>query len=86
MFSSSPPTSFLLQLLLTPPSSPLHRFASIQACEQQLLQFRGLSGSLCRWLQDQLPSAEANLNTESLQRRVQQLQVRRDAAFRERAV
>uniref|UniRef100_A0A8C4IA69 Microtubule-actin cross-linking factor 1 n=1 Tax=Dicentrarchus labrax TaxID=13489 RepID=A0A8C4IA69_DICLA len=46
------------------------------ACEQQLLQFRGLSGSLLRWLQtaqDQLPSKEANLNTEGLQRRVQQL-------------
>uniref|UniRef100_A0A673B6V0 Microtubule actin crosslinking factor 1 n=1 Tax=Sphaeramia orbicularis TaxID=375764 RepID=A0A673B6V0_9TELE len=52
------------------------RFAAIQACEQQLLQFRGLSGSLLRWLQtaqDQLPSKEANLNTEGLQRRVQQL-------------
>ncbi|XP_072227135.1 microtubule-actin cross-linking factor 1 isoform X13 [Leuresthes tenuis] len=52
------------------------RFAAVQACEQQLLQFRGLSGSLARWLQtaqDQLPSKEANLNTESLQRRVQQL-------------
>ncbi|XP_068566976.1 microtubule-actin cross-linking factor 1 isoform X17 [Cebidichthys violaceus] len=52
------------------------RFAAIQACEQQLLQFRGLSGSLSRWLQtgqDQLPSKEANLNTEGLQRRVQQL-------------
>uniref|UniRef100_A0AAZ1WZY6 Microtubule actin crosslinking factor 1 n=1 Tax=Oreochromis aureus TaxID=47969 RepID=A0AAZ1WZY6_OREAU len=52
------------------------RFAAIQACEQQLLQFRGLSGSLVRWLQtaqDQLPSKEANLNTEGLQRRVQQL-------------
>uniref|UniRef100_A0A673B8L7 Microtubule actin crosslinking factor 1 n=1 Tax=Sphaeramia orbicularis TaxID=375764 RepID=A0A673B8L7_9TELE len=51
-------------------------FAAIQACEQQLLQFRGLSGSLLRWLQtaqDQLPSKEANLNTEGLQRRVQQL-------------
>lgn len=55
-----------------------HRFAAIQACEQQLLQFRGLSGSLVRWLQtaqDQLPSKEANLNTEGLQRRVQQLKV-----------
>uniref|UniRef100_A0A7N6ASS5 Microtubule actin crosslinking factor 1 n=1 Tax=Anabas testudineus TaxID=64144 RepID=A0A7N6ASS5_ANATE len=53
-----------------------HRFAAIQACEQQLLQFRGLSGSLLRWLetaQDQLPPKEANLNTEGLQRRVQQL-------------
>ncbi|KAF1381943.1 hypothetical protein PFLUV_G00159260 [Perca fluviatilis] len=52
------------------------RFAAIQTCEQQLLQFRGLSGSLLRWLQtaqDQLPSKEANLNTEGLQRRVQQL-------------
>ncbi|XP_054873555.1 microtubule-actin cross-linking factor 1 isoform X8 [Amphiprion ocellaris] len=52
------------------------RFAAIQACEQQLLQFRGLSGSLVRWLQtaqDQLPSKEASLNTEGLQRRVQQL-------------
>nr|XP_046274634.1 microtubule-actin cross-linking factor 1 isoform X9 [Scatophagus argus] len=52
------------------------RFAAIQACEQQLLQFRGLSGSLLRWLQtaqDQLQSKEANLTTESLQRRVQQL-------------
>uniref|UniRef100_A0A667Z1V0 Microtubule actin crosslinking factor 1 n=1 Tax=Myripristis murdjan TaxID=586833 RepID=A0A667Z1V0_9TELE len=27
------------------------QFAAIQACEQQLLQFRGLSGSLLRWLQ-----------------------------------
>uniref|UniRef100_A0A671XBJ7 Microtubule actin crosslinking factor 1 n=1 Tax=Sparus aurata TaxID=8175 RepID=A0A671XBJ7_SPAAU len=46
------------------------------ACEQQLLQFRGLSGSLLRWLQtaqEQLPSKEANLTTEALQRRVQQL-------------
>ncbi|KAM9384120.1 microtubule-actin cross-linking factor 1, isoforms 1/2/3/4 [Pholidichthys leucotaenia] len=53
------------------------RFAAIQACEQQLLQFRGLSGSLVRWLQtaqDQLPSKEASLNTEGLQRRVQQLE------------
>uniref|UniRef100_A0A671XAU9 Microtubule actin crosslinking factor 1 n=1 Tax=Sparus aurata TaxID=8175 RepID=A0A671XAU9_SPAAU len=53
-----------------------HRFAAIQACEQQLLQFRGLSGSLLRWLQtaqEQLPSKEANLTTEALQRRVQQL-------------
>ncbi|XP_029938056.1 microtubule-actin cross-linking factor 1 isoform X11 [Salarias fasciatus] len=52
------------------------RFAAVQACEQQLLQFRGLSGSLARWLQtaqDQLPSKEAGLNTEGLQRRVQQL-------------
>ncbi|XP_029021963.1 microtubule-actin cross-linking factor 1 isoform X7 [Betta splendens] len=52
------------------------RFAAIQACEQQLLQFRGLSGSLLRWLetaQDQLPPKEANLNIEGLQRRVQQL-------------
>ncbi|KAI4818359.1 hypothetical protein KUCAC02_011702, partial [Chaenocephalus aceratus] len=52
------------------------RFAALQACEQQLLQFRGLSGSLLRWLQtgqDQLAAKEANLNTESLQRRVQQL-------------
>uniref|UniRef100_A0A665WW59 Microtubule actin crosslinking factor 1 n=1 Tax=Echeneis naucrates TaxID=173247 RepID=A0A665WW59_ECHNA len=52
------------------------RFAAIQACEQQLLQFRGLSGSLLRWLQtaqDQLLPKEANLNTEGLQRRVQQL-------------
>lgn len=55
-----------------------HRFAAIQACEQQLLQFRGLSGSLLRWLQtaqEQLPSKEANLTTEALQRRVQQLKV-----------
>ncbi|XP_036948786.1 microtubule-actin cross-linking factor 1, isoforms 1/2/3/5 isoform X11 [Acanthopagrus latus] len=52
------------------------RFAAIQACEQQLLQFRGLSGSLLRWLQtaqEQLPSKEASLTTEALQRRVQQL-------------
>uniref|UniRef100_A0A665WVH5 Microtubule actin crosslinking factor 1 n=1 Tax=Echeneis naucrates TaxID=173247 RepID=A0A665WVH5_ECHNA len=52
------------------------KFAAIQACEQQLLQFRGLSGSLLRWLQtaqDQLLPKEANLNTEGLQRRVQQL-------------
>ncbi|MEQ2306803.1 hypothetical protein AMECASPLE_011986 [Ameca splendens] len=53
------------------------RFAAILACDQQLHQFRGLSGSLVRWLQtaqDQLPSKEANLTTEGLQRRVQQLQ------------
>ncbi|KAF7655257.1 hypothetical protein LDENG_00058710, partial [Lucifuga dentata] len=52
------------------------RFAAIQACEQQLLQFRGLSGSLLRWLQttqDHLSLKEASLNTEGLQRRVQQL-------------
>ncbi|CAN9504242.1 unnamed protein product [Ophioblennius macclurei] len=52
------------------------RLAAVQACEQQLLQFRGLSGSLARWLQtaqDQLPSKEGSLNTEALQRRVQQL-------------
>uniref|UniRef100_A0A3Q3VYD6 Uncharacterized protein n=1 Tax=Mola mola TaxID=94237 RepID=A0A3Q3VYD6_MOLML len=52
------------------------RFATIQACERQLLQFRSLSGSLLRWLQtaqDQLPSKDANLTTEGLQRRVQQL-------------
>lgn len=52
------------------------RFAAIQACEQQLHQFRGLSGSLLRWLQtaqDQLPTKEAGLNTDGLQRRVQQL-------------
>lgn len=55
-----------------------HRFAAIQACEQQLLQFRSLSGSLLRWLQtaqDQLPTKEASLTTEGLQRRVQQLKV-----------
>ncbi|RVE66771.1 hypothetical protein OJAV_G00110700 [Oryzias javanicus] len=52
------------------------RFAAIQTCEQQLVQFRGLSDSLLRWLQatqDQLPSKEISLNTEGLQRRVQQL-------------
>ncbi|KAM9839141.1 microtubule-actin cross-linking factor 1, isoforms 1/2/3/4 [Aulostomus maculatus] len=52
------------------------RFAAIQACEQQLLQFRGLSGSLLRWIQtaqEHLPSKEVSLNTEGLQRRVQQL-------------
>ncbi|XP_068188918.1 microtubule-actin cross-linking factor 1 isoform X15 [Antennarius striatus] len=52
------------------------RFAAIQACEQQLLQFRGLAASLLRWLlttQNQLPSKEASLSTDGLQRRVQQL-------------
>ncbi|XP_053190365.1 microtubule-actin cross-linking factor 1 isoform X6 [Scomber japonicus] len=52
------------------------RFAAVQACEQQLLQFRSLSGSIHRWLQtaqDQLPSKEVSLNNEGLQRRVQQL-------------
>uniref|UniRef100_A0A667ZAQ2 Microtubule actin crosslinking factor 1 n=1 Tax=Myripristis murdjan TaxID=586833 RepID=A0A667ZAQ2_9TELE len=37
------------------------QFAAIQACEQQLLQFRGLSGSLLRWLQtaqDQLINSQ----------------------------
>jgi len=65
-------------LLLLLSSLSTLRFAAVQTCEQQLLQFRGLSGSLARWLQtaqDQLPSKEANLNTESLQRRVQQLRV-----------
>uniref|UniRef100_A0A7N8YFS8 Microtubule actin crosslinking factor 1a n=1 Tax=Mastacembelus armatus TaxID=205130 RepID=A0A7N8YFS8_9TELE len=50
-------------------------FKQLEA-NQQLLQFRGLSGSLLRWIetaQDQLPPKEANLNTEGLQRRVQQL-------------
>lgn len=58
--------------------SVVSRFAAIQACEQQLHQFRGLSGSLLRWLQtaqDQLPTKEAGLNTDGLQRRVQQLKV-----------
>ncbi|XP_053719860.1 microtubule-actin cross-linking factor 1 isoform X20 [Synchiropus splendidus] len=53
------------------------RFAATQMCEQQLLQFRSLSGSLQRWLQtaqEQLPSKEVNHSTESLQRRVHQLQ------------
>ncbi|KAM6959202.1 microtubule-actin cross-linking factor 1 [Aplochiton taeniatus] len=53
------------------------RFAAIQSCEQQLGEFRGLSGSLLRWLQsaqEQLPPKEPNLNTEGLQRRVQQLE------------
>ncbi|XP_034017058.1 microtubule-actin cross-linking factor 1 isoform X22 [Thalassophryne amazonica] len=52
------------------------RISAVQVCEQQLLQFRGLSGSLLRWLQtaqDQLPPKEANIDTEGLQRRVQQL-------------
>ncbi|XP_028819126.1 microtubule-actin cross-linking factor 1 isoform X17 [Denticeps clupeoides] len=52
------------------------RYAGIQECEQQLQQFRLLSGSLLRWLQtaqEQLPAKEPNLNTEALQRRVQQL-------------
>uniref|UniRef100_A0A8B9KP53 Microtubule actin crosslinking factor 1 n=1 Tax=Astyanax mexicanus TaxID=7994 RepID=A0A8B9KP53_ASTMX len=47
-------------------------------CEQQLVEFRSLSGSLLRWLQtvqDQLPAKEPNQNTEGLQRRVQQLKV-----------
>uniref|UniRef100_H2SL43 Microtubule actin crosslinking factor 1 n=1 Tax=Takifugu rubripes TaxID=31033 RepID=H2SL43_TAKRU len=41
----------------------------IQACDQQLVQFRGLSGSLLRWLQsaqDQLQSKEGSLTTEGL--------------------
>ncbi|MEQ2158198.1 hypothetical protein GOODEAATRI_009801, partial [Goodea atripinnis] len=45
------------------------RFAAILACDQRLHQFRGLSGSLVRWLQtaqDQLPSKEANLTTEGV--------------------
>ncbi|CAL9690837.1 unnamed protein product [Knipowitschia caucasica] len=52
------------------------RFDAIHACEEQLHQFRGLSGSLHRWLQsaqDQLPAKETGLNTDGLQRRVQQL-------------
>ncbi|XP_077405792.1 microtubule-actin cross-linking factor 1 isoform X5 [Vanacampus margaritifer] len=53
------------------------RLAAILSCEQQLLHFRGLSGSLLRWLQaaqEQLPAKEVALDTEALQRRVQQLQ------------
>ncbi|KAM9775744.1 microtubule-actin cross-linking factor 1 isoform 17-T17 [Syngnathus typhle] len=53
------------------------RLAAILACEQQLLHFRGLSGSVLRWLQaaqEQLPAKEVALDTEALQRRVQQLQ------------
>ncbi|XP_077362474.1 microtubule-actin cross-linking factor 1 isoform X17 [Festucalex cinctus] len=53
------------------------RLAAILSCEQQLLHFRGLSGSLLRWLQaaqEQLPAKEIALDTETLQRRVQQLQ------------
>ncbi|XP_062342611.1 microtubule-actin cross-linking factor 1 isoform X3 [Osmerus eperlanus] len=53
------------------------RFSSIQTCEQQLSGFRGLSGSLLRWLQtaqEQLPPKEPNLDTQGLQRRVKQLQ------------
>uniref|UniRef100_A0A8D0ACE6 Microtubule actin crosslinking factor 1 n=1 Tax=Sander lucioperca TaxID=283035 RepID=A0A8D0ACE6_SANLU len=74
-----PSLAVLHTTLYSSPCPPLfssHRFAAIQTCEQQLLQFRGVSGSLLRWLQtaqDQLPSKEANLNTEGLQRRVQQL-------------
>uniref|UniRef100_A0A8C7UP51 Microtubule actin crosslinking factor 1 n=1 Tax=Oncorhynchus mykiss TaxID=8022 RepID=A0A8C7UP51_ONCMY len=52
------------------------RYNAIQSCEQQLGQFRSLSGSLLRWLQttqEQLPLKEPNVNTEALQRRVQQL-------------
>ncbi|CAL8297896.1 unnamed protein product [Lota lota] len=53
------------------------RFSAIQGCEQRLGQFRGLSGSLLRWLQasqEQLPAKEPSLDTEGMQRRVQQLQ------------
>lgn len=56
----------------------VYRLNSIQSCDQQLQQFRSLSGSLLRWLQmaqEQLPAKEPNLNTEGLQRRVQQLKV-----------
>ncbi|XP_036411412.1 microtubule-actin cross-linking factor 1 [Megalops cyprinoides] len=58
-------------------SSVNERFSSIQSCEEQLVQFRSLSGALLRWLQatqEQLPQEEPCLNTEGLQRRVQQLQ------------
>ncbi|KAL2080392.1 hypothetical protein ACEWY4_024185 [Coilia grayii] len=53
------------------------RFSALQNCEQQLAEFRSLSGSLLRWLQasqEQLPTKEPSLNTEGLQRRVQQLE------------
>ncbi|TRY84291.1 hypothetical protein DNTS_025412 [Danionella cerebrum] len=52
------------------------RFDSIQKCVEQLSDFRSRSSSLLRWLQtlqDQLPTKEPNLSTESLQRRAQQL-------------
>ncbi|XP_072532164.1 microtubule-actin cross-linking factor 1 isoform X11 [Salminus brasiliensis] len=52
------------------------KLSATQSCEQQLVQFRSLSGSLLRWLQtvqEQLPAKEPNLNTDGLQRRVQQL-------------
>ncbi|MCJ8746251.1 hypothetical protein PDJAM_G00139640 [Pangasius djambal] len=57
-------------------SSVSDRLNAIQSCDQQLVQFRSLSGSLLRWLQmaqEQLPAKEPNLSTEGLQRRVQQL-------------
>ncbi|XP_060753614.1 microtubule-actin cross-linking factor 1 isoform X11 [Tachysurus vachellii] len=57
-------------------ASVSERLNSIQKCDQQLVEFRSLSGSLLRWLQmaqEQLPAKEPNLNTEGLRRRVQQL-------------
>ncbi|XP_058233494.1 microtubule-actin cross-linking factor 1 isoform X16 [Hemibagrus wyckioides] len=57
-------------------ASVSERLNATQGCDQQLVQFRSLSGSLLRWLQmaqEQLPAKEPNLNTEGLQRRVQQL-------------
>ncbi|KAG5842290.1 hypothetical protein ANANG_G00176050 [Anguilla anguilla] len=58
-------------------SSVNERSNAVQGCGEQLAQFRSLSGALLRWLQatqEQLPSEEAGLSTEALQRRVQQLQ------------
>ncbi|XP_077599188.1 microtubule-actin cross-linking factor 1 isoform X16 [Stigmatopora nigra] len=53
------------------------RLDAVLACEQQLVHFRGLSGSLLRWLQsarEQLPAKEVTSDTEALERRVQGLQ------------
>ncbi|KAJ8384943.1 hypothetical protein AAFF_G00196090 [Aldrovandia affinis] len=58
-------------------SSVSDRSDAVQSCGEQLVQFRCLSGALLRWLQatqEQLPTEEPSLNTEGLQRRVQQLQ------------
>ncbi|MBN3307540.1 MACF1 factor, partial [Amia calva] len=49
----------------------------VQGCQQQLSEFRALSGALRRWLQgvqEQLPPQEPSLTTEELQARVTLLQ------------
>ncbi|XP_066573304.1 microtubule-actin cross-linking factor 1 isoform X12 [Amia ocellicauda] len=58
-------------------SNVTERSGEVQGCQQQLSEFRALSGALRRWLQgvqEQLPPQEPSLTTEELQARVTLLQ------------